>query len=114
LPYALWSGLTPFYAGDVWLHLSLLVASNNSSYLTNSVGYKPFYPGSVSGTQGYFFIEKALSPFCFTTAQVAFSDFNPHNFAAPGNMETALCAFMSFDFWHPKFPLFLLVFSLSG
>jgi len=31
---------------------------------------------------------------------------SPHNFAATGNMEAALCPFMGFDFWHTALSLF--------
>jgi len=51
--------------------------------------------------KGYLLIKKAFNPLGFTAAQVAFATFGPHDFASAGNVEAALCPFMSFDFWHP-------------
>jgi len=72
------------------------VASNNSSYLANSIGYQPLYPDSVSRTKGNFLIKKAFHPLGFTAAQVAFATFGPQNFAPTSNMEATFCPFMRF------------------
>ena len=82
--------------------------SIDSSCLANSVGDKPFYPDAVRRMQCYFLVEKALDPLGFAAAQVTFWSLDPHNFATSGNMETTLCPFMSFNFWHPGLPLLLL------
>jgi len=84
----------------------------SSSCSIHSVWYKSFNPGSVSRVQSYFSIQKALDAFCLVAAEVAFRTLHPHDFTTPGDMKTALSAFMRFKFWHPEFPLSLLLFCL--
>lgn len=92
-----------------WVVTPLLTRGKEQpSYLANPVGNKPSNPGSVSGMQFNFFIEKLLYPLGLAPAQMALWAFSTHDFAAAGNMEATFCAFMRFQLWHLDFPLSLL------
>lgn len=65
-----------------------------------SMGYKPFYPSPIAGSQCYGLIKKPLGPLGLSAAQMALTNLNPHNLAATGDMEAALCSFMGFNFRH--------------
>ena len=64
------------------------------------VGQKPPYPLLVCRGDWYRFIIETLSSGSLLPPQVALAAFGSHQFAATRSMETALRAFMSFEFWH--------------
>jgi hypothetical protein len=61
-----------------------------------SVGQKPFYPSPIRRSYWYGLIKKPLGALGLVAAQMALANLDPHNFAATGDMETALGSFMGF------------------
>ena len=96
------SGDTSFYS---WQVLSPLLGA---------IGQKPFYSRPIAGAYRYRLVIEALDTFRFLETEVAFATLGPHEFAAAGDMEAALCALVSFDFWQFKFTLPLPLLSSSG
>ena len=64
------------------------------------VGQKPPYPLLICRGDWYRFIIETLSSGSLLPPQMALAAFGSHQFAATRSMETALRAFMSFEFWH--------------
>lgn len=64
------------------------------------VGQKPLYPLLICWGDWYRFIIETLGSGSLLSPQVALATFGSHQFAATRSMETALRAFMRFEFWH--------------